>query len=49
MSCAALIDGNPSATPDDVRAAISGHLCRCGTLPHVIAATLDAAKTVRGS
>ena len=49
MSCAALIDGNPSATPDDVRGAISGHLCRCGTLPHVIAATLDAAKTVRGS
>jgi aerobic-type carbon monoxide dehydrogenase small subunit (CoxS/CutS family) len=49
MSCAALIDGNPSPTPDDVRAAISGHLCRCGTLPHVIAATLDAAKTVRGS
>jgi aerobic-type carbon monoxide dehydrogenase small subunit (CoxS/CutS family) len=49
MSCAALIGGNPSPTPDDVRAAISGHLCRCGTLLHVITATLDAAKTVRGS
>ena len=49
MSCAALIESNPSPTADDVRSAVSGHLCRCGTLPHVIAATLDAAKTVRGS
>jgi xanthine dehydrogenase YagT iron-sulfur-binding subunit len=48
MSCAALLDDNRNPTPDDVRAAISGHLCRCGTLPHVIAATLDAAKTARG-
>jgi len=48
MSCAALIDGNPSPTPDDVRSAISGHLCRCGTLPHVVAATLDAATTAGG-
>ncbi|MDE2465474.1 MAG: hypothetical protein KGO02_17440, partial [Alphaproteobacteria bacterium] len=31
----------PSA--EDVRAAISGHICRCGTYPHVVAATLDAA------
>ena len=49
MSCAALIEGNPRPTPDDVRNAVSGHLCRCGTLPHVISATLDAAMIARGS
>jgi aerobic-type carbon monoxide dehydrogenase small subunit (CoxS/CutS family) len=48
MSCAALIDGNPNPTPDDVRMATSGHLCRCGALPHAIAATLDAAKAAKG-
>jgi len=28
-----------------VKAAVSGHLCRCGTYPHVFAATLAAAKS----
>ncbi|WP_288050104.1 (2Fe-2S)-binding protein [Acidiphilium sp.] len=44
MSCAALLDSVPAPTDAEVRAAISGHLCRCGTYPHVIAATLDAAR-----
>jgi len=44
MSCAALLKQNPEPSADDVRAAISGHYCRCGTYPHVIAATLAAAK-----
>jgi carbon-monoxide dehydrogenase small subunit/xanthine dehydrogenase YagT iron-sulfur-binding subunit len=44
MSCAALLERNPHPTPEEVRSATSGHLCRCGTLPHVLAATLDAAK-----
>jgi xanthine dehydrogenase YagT iron-sulfur-binding subunit len=48
MSCAALLAGNPNPTPDDVREATSGHLCRCGSLPHVLAATLDAAKAAKG-
>ncbi len=48
MSCAALIEGNPNPSPEEVRSAISGHLCRCGTLPHVVAATLDAARTLKG-
>jgi xanthine dehydrogenase YagT iron-sulfur-binding subunit len=48
MSCAALIEGNRNPTPDDVRNAISSHLCRCGTLPHVVTATLDAAKAAKG-
>lgn len=44
MSCAALIEQKPDPTAEDVQAAISGHLCRCGTYPHVVAATLAAAK-----
>jgi xanthine dehydrogenase YagT iron-sulfur-binding subunit len=48
MSCAALLARNPSPTLDDVKAATSGHLCRCGTYPHVFAATLAAAQTAKG-
>ena len=44
MSCAALLERMAEPNAGDVRAAISGHLCRCGTYPHVIAATLAAAK-----
>jgi carbon-monoxide dehydrogenase small subunit/xanthine dehydrogenase YagT iron-sulfur-binding subunit len=44
MSCAALLDRTPNPTAEDVQRAISGHLCRCGTYPHVVAATLAAAK-----
>jgi xanthine dehydrogenase YagT iron-sulfur-binding subunit len=43
MSCAALLEHKPDPTADDVNAAIGGHFCRCGTYPHVVAATLAAA------
>jgi xanthine dehydrogenase YagT iron-sulfur-binding subunit len=48
MTCAALVESNPNPSLEDVKSAISGHLCRCGTYPHVFAATLDAAKAVKG-
>ena len=48
MSCAALLDRMRAADADDVRAAISGHICRCGTYPHVVTATLAAAKVCKG-
>ena len=44
MSCAALVERNPECTLEDVKAAVSGHLCRCGTYPNVFAATLAAAQ-----
>lgn len=44
MSCAALVETVPAPSDAEVRATISGHLCRCGSYPHVIAATLDAAR-----
>jgi len=43
MSCAALLESNPHPTEQDVRQAVSGNLCRCGTYPKVFAATLDVA------
>jgi carbon-monoxide dehydrogenase small subunit/xanthine dehydrogenase YagT iron-sulfur-binding subunit len=43
MSCAALVDRNPSCTSEDVKAAVGGHLCRCGTYPNVFKAALAAA------
>jgi aerobic-type carbon monoxide dehydrogenase small subunit (CoxS/CutS family) len=47
MSSAGLLKKNPHPTEDDVRAAVSGNLCRCGTYAQVIKATLAAAATTR--
>src|SRR6202034_3889147 len=44
MSCAALLDRNPTPNLSDVKHAVSGNLCRCGTYPKVFAATLDLAQ-----
>jgi xanthine dehydrogenase YagT iron-sulfur-binding subunit len=43
MSCAALLDRKPDADLDDVKSAISGHLCRCGAYPNIFKATLAVA------
>jgi xanthine dehydrogenase YagT iron-sulfur-binding subunit len=40
----ALLDDNPSPTESDVRAAMSGNLCRCGTYPKIVLAVQDAAQ-----
>ena len=49
MSCAALVERNPGCSLDDVKSAVSGHLCRCGTYPNVFKATLAAAGRGRTS
>src|SRR2546429_317729 len=43
MSCAALLERNGNPTPDEVKQAVRGNLCRCGTYPKVFDATLAAA------
>jgi xanthine dehydrogenase YagT iron-sulfur-binding subunit len=43
MTCAALVEHNPKPTIEDVKSAVSGNLCRCGTYPNVFKATLAAA------
>ena len=46
MSVKALLDGNPHPTEEDVRRAIDGNLCRCGSYPNIIKATLAAAQSM---
>ena len=46
MSCAALLAQKQQPTLEDVQAATSGNLCRCGTYPKVFEATLAAAKNM---
>ncbi len=43
MTCAALVKHNPRPSLEDVKGAVSGNLCRCGTYPNVFKATLAAA------
>jgi xanthine dehydrogenase YagT iron-sulfur-binding subunit len=47
MSCAALLEKNSHPSEQDVRHAIAGNLCRCGTYPKIFAATVEAAANVR--
>jgi aerobic-type carbon monoxide dehydrogenase small subunit (CoxS/CutS family) len=49
MSCAALLERNPHPSEADVRHAVSGNLCRCGTYPKIFAATLDVAAGTRNA
>jgi carbon-monoxide dehydrogenase small subunit len=44
MSCYALLLTNPNPSPEDIREAIAGNLCRCGTYQSVVEAVLTAAK-----
>jgi xanthine dehydrogenase YagT iron-sulfur-binding subunit len=48
VSVRALLDRNPNPTLDDVKKAVSGNTCRCGTYPRVFDAALTAAKLQRG-
>ena len=43
LSAKALLDRNASPTPDDVREAISGHLCRCTGYRKIVECVLAAA------
>lgn len=47
LSGVALLERTRNPDAADVRNAISGHVCRCGTYPHVVAATLAVAKARR--
>ena len=42
MSAKGLLDENPTPSEDEIRLAISGNLCRCGTYPAVIRAVHNA-------
>jgi nicotinate dehydrogenase subunit A len=44
LQAAALIEGRPGITEQEVRAGLDHNLCRCGTQPRVVAAVLRAAR-----
>jgi xanthine dehydrogenase YagT iron-sulfur-binding subunit len=49
MSVAAALQRNPMARIDEIKRAIAGNTCRCGTYPHVFEAALKAIKPPAGA
>jgi 2-furoyl-CoA dehydrogenase 2Fe-2S iron sulfur subunit len=47
MTLTELLRDQPDATEDDVRLALSGHLCRCTGYQNIVAAAMAALKTYR--
>ena len=45
---AELLSRNPQPTVDQIRTAMNGHLCRCGTYPRMIKAIQRASRTMAG-
>ncbi len=48
VTAKALLDKNPNPTEDEVKEALAGNLCRCGTYPQHIKAVLEAGKNLSG-
>ena len=44
MTAAALLNHNPDPSDTEIRAEMSGNLCRCGTYPRILQAVAQAAK-----
>jgi nicotinate dehydrogenase subunit A len=44
MAAQALLDQNPSPTESEIRTALNGNLCRCGTHNRIVRAVLRAAQ-----
>jgi aerobic-type carbon monoxide dehydrogenase small subunit (CoxS/CutS family) len=48
MAAVGLLNQNKAPSPEDVKKALAGNICRCGVYPRILAAVLDAAKRMRG-
>ena len=44
LSTKSLLDSNPHPEPVEIAAALSGHICRCGSYPKIIRSVLRAAE-----
>ncbi len=44
LSTKSLLDSNPHPEPSEIAAALSGHICRCGSYPKIIRSVLRAAE-----
>ena len=49
MAATALLKQNPRPSDDDIDAAMSGNICRCGTYPRIRAAIKQAASPKGGA
>jgi len=47
MAAKSLLEENASPTDQEVREAIAGHVCRCGTYPRIVKSIMSAAETLR--
>jgi aerobic-type carbon monoxide dehydrogenase small subunit (CoxS/CutS family) len=47
VTAKSLLDHNPDPTVDEIKEALAGNLCRCGTYPMHVKAILEAAKKLR--
>lgn len=47
-TAAAFLEESPSPTDDEIKQALSGHLCRCGAQPRMVKAVARAAGRMRG-
>ena len=48
VTAKALLDSNPDPTDDDIKKALGGNICRCGTYPAHILAIKEAASKLAG-
>lgn len=48
VTAAALLKNNSTPTTDEIKTALSGHLCRCGAQPRMIRAVAKAAQLTNG-
>jgi len=46
VSGSALLEKNPHPTQAEIKEAMQGNVCRCGTYPRIVAAVQAAAKTI---
>lgn len=46
VTAKALLDTNPNPTEDEIREALAGNLCRCGTYPQHTKAVMEAAQNL---
>jgi len=49
IQAADLLARNPNPSDDQIKSAMNGHLCRCGTYPRIQKAVKRAAKTMGGA
>lgn len=49
MAAKKLLDENDDPTSLEIREAIAGHICRCGTYPRIVKSILSAAEMLRNT